>query len=296
MELLNSINTGFETVETIKQQLFEVKKIQLHTGMEGFDSPDAFGTFKNTGGTALGIVGKDFEPTQPLFMLDNFVESLLEANADLNTLTYTELKGGKRIMLSANIGTFQYTNLKGFKDEMISKINICTGYDGYTKSSMFLSTYRMVCANGMKAWKTDFNVAFKNTRGNVGKANLLCNDVAKAIYSQAEYKEFLTALTQKQITTRQHNEYIKKVTGLDAKEYSEMSTRSRNIFDKINEAVAIEQQNAGNTAWALLNGITRYTNHMVKHTQTDKIDYIYADKGSKMNDVAQETAYLMFAS
>src|SRR5690606_27450432 len=109
-----------------------------------------------------------------------------------------------------------------------------------------LSTYRMICANGMKAWKTEFSVAFKNTKGNIGRTNILCNDVAKAMNSQTEYKEFLGSLTKRQISTKEHNEFIKKVTGIDAREYSDLTTRSRNILDKINESVAIEQKDAGN--------------------------------------------------
>ena len=51
-----------------KKDLFEVTKLQLHTGLEGFNSPEAYGVFKTTGGTALGVVGKDFTPTQPQFV------------------------------------------------------------------------------------------------------------------------------------------------------------------------------------------------------------------------------------
>lgn len=296
MNFLTNITAGFDNVEAIKEKLFEVKKIQLHTGLEGFESPYAYGTFKHTGGNALGIVGKDFEPTQPTFVFDNFVSALIDANADLSTLSYNELKGGSRIMLTADIGTFGYTNMRGLQDELISRINIVTGFDGSTKTAMFISTLRMVCANGMKAWKTEFNVAFKNTKGNIGKVNMLCNDVAKAINSQSEYKQFLETLTKRAITPKEHNEYIKKVTGFDAKEYADMTTRSRNIFDRINEAVAIEQKDAGKSAWALLNGITRYTNHMVKHTAKDQLDYIYADSGMKMNNSAQQVAFEMFAN
>lgn len=301
MEILANIGNQFAKVEEIKAQLFDVKKIQLHTGMEGFESPTAFATYKHTGGNALGVVGKDFEPTQPSFILDNFTDALVDCNADLSSLEYKELKGGSRVMFSANIGTFAYKNLRGFNDEMITRVNIITGFDGSTKTSMFLSTYRMVCANGMKSWRTEFEVSFKNTKGNIGKVNHLTHDVAKAINSQSNYKEFLQSLTKREITKKEHNEYIKRVTGIDATQYNELTTRSRNILDKINQAVAIEQREAGATAWALLNGITRYTNHMVKvgtdkETLIAKADFIYADSGAKTNDNAQKFAFEMFTN
>ena len=294
--ILENLGTQFETVDTIREQLFEVKKLQLHTGLEGFDSPKAFATFKNTGGNALGVVGDNFEPTQPVFLFDNFVESLMNTSADLNTLEYKELKGGARIMLSANIGKFSYTNLQGKDDELIMKINAVTGFDGTTKTSVFLSTYRMICANGMKSWKTEYNLAFKNTKGNIGKANIMLNEVAKAINTQNKYKLFLKTLTTKKITTKEQNEYLQKVTGMNLKDYNALSTRSRNILDKINQSVAIEMQDAGATAWALLNGITRYTNHEVKSTNKESFEYIYAGSGLNLNHDAQKVAFEMFCN
>lgn len=294
MQVLENITTQFERVEEIKAQLPTIKLLKLHTGLEGFNSPESYGVYKDTGGNALGVVGKIYEPTQPKFLFDNFTNSLIEVGVDLLDIEYTELKGGSKIMFSAPIGSFGYKNLQGKDDEMLMKLNVATGFDGSTKTSMFLSTYRMICANGMKSWKTEFQISFKNTRNNVGKVDLMCNDIVKAMEHKKSYMEFLEYLTKKQITPKEHNEFIKRVTGYDLKEYNDLNTRARNILDKINECVAIEQNDAGNTAWALLNGITRYTNHEVKKTYTDTLDYIYVGQGSNLNELAQQVVNDMF--
>ena len=75
-------------------QLFEVTKLQLHTGLEGFDSPEAYGVFKTTGGPALGVVGKDFTPTQPQFINEAFNKCLEGKGIDIDGLKFRELKGG----------------------------------------------------------------------------------------------------------------------------------------------------------------------------------------------------------
>lgn len=306
MQTLNYIPTASATTENIieqmnhaeqvREKLFEVVTLQLTTGLENFENPQSYATYRSTGGKPLGTVGKDFEPTQPTFLYDNFLSALIDTNADLSQITYNEFKGGSKIIISAPIGKFAYKNLRGLDDEMEMRISLQTGFDGKTKTSMFLDTFRMVCANGMKAWKTEFETSFKNTKGNIGKINLMGNDVAKAINSQTDYRLFIEGLIKRTITPKEHNEYIKKVTGLDINQYNDLNTRSRNILDKINESVAIEMNDAGQTAWALLNGITRYTNHEVKKTHADTQEYIYVGTGSSMNEDAQKYAYELFLS
>jgi len=72
---------------------------------------------------------------------------------------------------------------------------------------------------------------------------------------------------------------------MDVNQYAEYTKRKQSVLDQINESVAIEMKDAGSTAWALLNGITRYTNHMANFASKD--DYIYADTGMFMNNRAQ---------
>lgn len=289
---IDSLSSQGEIIAKTREQLFEVVKLQLHTGVEGFTSPESFGIYKKTGGAALGVLGKDFTPTQPTFLFDQFVDAMQDvATSDLGSLKYTELKGGKKIVLSANIGKLSYKNLVGKDDQMDIKANLITGFDGYTKTALFVSVYRLICGNGMKAWRSEFNVAFKNTKGNVGKVNMLCEDLVKVMQSSEEYTEGIRALGNRKITAKEHNEFILKVTGMDPKKYNEMTKRQQSTLDKINEAVAIEMKDAGATAWALLNGITRYTNHMA--TKGDVNDYIYVDSGLILNEKAQKESFAL---
>lgn len=294
--IINGTQSQFAKVDSIREQLQDVIKVQLHSNMIGFENPNSFATYYENGGQPLGTVGGNFIPTQPKFLLDNFVNALVECNADLSTLTYKELKGGSKIMFTANIGTFAYKNLRGLNDEMITKLNIQTAFDGTAPTSLFLSNYRMVCANGMKSWKTEFQTSFKNTSGNVGKASMLGYDVAKAIESQKDYNEFLEVLTKREISKKEHEEFIAKVTKMKVADYNALSKRSQNIVDKLEQSIAIEMKDAGASAWALLNGVTRYNNHMVKKSANDSFEYIFSGAGEKQNDLAQKVAFEMFAN
>lgn len=278
-----------ENISNISENLFEVKKIQLHPNIEGFNSPSSFGMYRNTGGDALGVVGSSFEATQPKFLFDNFVESLQNfENCDLNKLTYTELKGGSRVLFKAPIGSISFKNMAGKDDVMDLHVNLQTGFDGQTKTSMYISSYRMICSNGMKAHTTEFSTSFKNTKGNVGKANLMVNDLEKSFKLATNFKEMVKELDSKQISSSDVDDFIFKVTGLRQKEYNDMSTRSRNILDNINRSIGIEFSDTGSTAWGLVNGITRYTNHMA--SASNRTDFLFADSGMALNDKAQKFA------
>ena len=78
------------------EKLFEVTKLRLHTGLEGFDSPEAYRVFKTTGGPALGVVGKNFTPTQPQFIHDAFIKCLEDKGIDTDDITFREIKGGRK--------------------------------------------------------------------------------------------------------------------------------------------------------------------------------------------------------
>lgn len=290
---LEKILQEAENISNIRESLFEVKKIQLHPNIPGFKSPDAYGMFRNTGGDALGVVGKSFEPTQPKFLFDNFVDSLQDFNAgDLNKLKYSELKGGSKILFKAPIGKISFKNLAGKDDEMELFINLQTGFDGQTKTSMYISSYRLICLNGMKAYATEFSVSFKNTKGNIGKVNYMVNDLQKAFGLAKDFNEMVEHLNSKKVTKKEVDEYILKVTGLNQKDYNELSTRGRNILDRINSSIATEFADTGSTAWGLVNGITRYTNHLA--STSNRQDYLFADNGMQLNDKAQKFALQMF--
>lgn len=291
MNILSDLQGGNANIEVIKSKLFDVVKIPLITNLEGFDNPDSYSTYRSTGGQPLGVVGKDFTPTQPKLLFDEFENCLYDTDAKMKDVKYMELKGGRKIVFEAPIKTIGFKNMKGEQDEMIVKVNLATGFDGLTKTSLFISCFRMVCSNGMKAWRTEFAVSFKNTKGNVGKASSLCYDIARATDQIDDFESYIKKLNSVQVDTKKVDEFILKTLGYNEALRSELNTAKKNILDAVQESVAIEFGRTGSTLWGLVNGITHYTNHVAK--ATDRNDYLLVGNGLKLNDNAQKIALEM---
>jgi len=291
MEILQNLSNGNANIEAIKEQLFDVKLLQLHPNLEGFNSPKSFGVYKGTGGDALGVVGNVFEPTQPKLLFDAFETCLYDTDCDMSKVEYNTLKGDRKIIFKAPVKTMGFKNMQGKSDESIVYLNVQTGYDGKTSTTLYLSMYRMICENGMKGWATEFESKFKNTKNNVGRVNVLCDDVTKALMQVDTLEQGIKHLNTIEVKQNQIDEYLKKVVGYNQKDFNELNTNKRNILNAINSSIAIEFDRTGSTLWGLVNGITHYTNH-VANTK-NRLDYLFNDSGMKLNDKAQNVAFAM---
>jgi hypothetical protein len=278
-----------ENLNKIVTSLFDVQKVQLVSSVEGYDTPESFGIYNTTNKRCLGVVGSQYTPTQPAELMGNFIECLPVES--LEKMKYSELKGGSKILFSSPFKTISFKNLRGQQDESIININLQTGYDGLTKTSLFLSTYRLICSNGMKANFTEFTASFKNTQGNKNKINNICTDVAKSLNMFDNLEQLILHLNSVPVTQLAVKNFLHSLTGINIDKKEEESTRALNIYNDLLQSIEIEFRRTGASAWGLLNGVTHYTNHVA--TAENRQDYILVDKGETLNRKAQELVSVM---
>jgi hypothetical protein len=286
---LNSINSQFNALSAVRNQLFEAKKIQLHSGIEGFNSPNVYGIYKNTGGNALGVVGDVFEPTNLNLFLDSIERSVLNSNldVDLSKLTFNEYNGGSKVVFRLPYKKYEIkTPMVG--DTLETNLEFRTGFDGKTKMSLGFYSLRLWCANGAKNWKKDVDLSMKNTLKNQAKLMYFSNELLTATNMIDSQVGFLNKAVNIQVNQSTIDKFLTELTGYDVKAYKDLSTKSRNILDSINNSVAIEMQNTGANAFSLLQGITRYTTHNLADGNMEKILYASA---SSMNENAHKLIF-----
>ena len=258
----------------IKGNVLQAKKLRLTTGLEGFDVPDTYGIFKHTGGKALGIVGKVFEPTNLQNFLDAIEYSVKHsgANLDLSKLTYHEYQNGAKVLFRIPLKKFEIQSpMKG--DVLETSLEFRTGFDGMTKISLGFFSLRLWCSNGAKNWQKDVDVSMKNTANNQHKLLAMTNEIIKVSQMTENHVLLLNEAVKVKVTDKNVQDFICKLLGFKPAELNEISTRKRNIFDAINASAAIEMSNTGKNLFSLLQGVTRYTTHDLAKNDEEALLY-----------------------
>jgi hypothetical protein len=289
--LLSQIENSGSHIENLKNKVIKAKKIQLHTGLEGFESPESFGIYRNTGGSALGVVGSQFMPCDLELFLDAIQVSVMESGMDLDLtkLQYTEYYEGAKVGFKLPYKKFEIASpMVG--DILETSLDFRTGFDGKTKMSIGFYSLRLFCSNGAKNWRKDVDLSLKNTTNNQAKLMTFTNEIITAANEVENYVGLLNMSALKSIKQSDIDNFLTKLTGYSVKEYSELTTRKRNILDKINQSIAIEIKSTGASYFSLLQGITRYTTHDLAKND---IDSILFSSANQMNETAHQ---LVFAS
>jgi len=285
--MINKIENLMNQIEAVKNSLYEVKKVQLHTGLEGFNSPDAYATYKSTGGNALGVVGRVFEPVDLNLMFDSLTQTLLDCDitSDIADVKFKEFGNGERCQFEILLPVKEIEGSPMVGDVTRQSLVLRTGFDGLTKTALSFHTYRLWCSNDCGDWKKAVELSLKNTLRNHVKVMTFCDDLLNVAGQADEYIKAIGALSSKKVTQKKLDEFLKKLTGFEFNEYKDLTTKRRNILDRINEAVAIEANNTGWNEFSLLQGITRYTTHDLCGGDANHPDLLFANAG-KLSDKA----------
>lgn len=298
--ILGDILSASANVETVRNQLYQVEKIALPSPKEGFNAPtNAFGVYKSTGGASLSVMGKDFVPTQPIDFLDNILYSVHEcgANLDLESLKFKEFDGGKKIEFSIGLPDLGFTNSAGNYDETANRMTFSTSYDGSKSNAISLYTFRQICTNGMMGWGMQNLLKGKNTVGGREKILSYCNELNALILEVKAHNDRMRMMDKKEMTVFDVQKFILDLQGYNRKSLAgsdKAETKKLNILDKLEEAIAVEFQRTGATAYGLLNGVSYYTNHIAnppKGVSTE--EFIRFNNGLKLNDSAQKLTLAM---
>lgn len=280
-------------LEKVESSLFVVEKLQLQPALAGYDAPEAFGIYKGTGGKALGVMGKQFDPMQPKEFMDNIIHTSHTNGVDLNlgSLKFSEYQGGSKIEFSVSLEPISFMNAAGKEDTTETKILFSTSYDGSQSNSISLYTYRQVCSNGMMGWGLDSTLKGKNTTGGKNKILTYGNEVMKIMSKTEDYKQKLIALNSLKVGKTQINAFLTSLLGYDVTS-EEIHPNSKKVLDKLLESIDTEFTRTGKTMFGLLQGVTHYTNHIADLADgVTRDEYIRFRTGAKTNTDAQRLAF-----
>lgn len=281
----SKVITGIADIST---QMYDVVKVPNEVYGDIYFQPDTFTVYKETGGYPLGTVKDRYFPIQPSVLLDAAVDCMSEARVSYDKLEFHQYKNSSKISFRFPLGTISFKNIRGKEDETELYVNIFNGYNGATKVRMFISTYRLICSNGMKAWRSETVGGFVNAESNQYNAEKFIKNLYKVIDKTETMKEHYEIMNRREINAEETKEFVLKALNLPDIEYADLSTRAKNNFKDAMDSVELEFERTGTTAYGLLNGITHFTNHKKRRVNID--EYLMLDSGLLINDRAQRQA------
>jgi hypothetical protein len=305
--ILSQFKKETDYLDNIYNQLFDVVKLPYpapiwqdeNSGLiydVSFDAPkDSFGIYKTSGGKALGTVGSDYAPQQPRLIFESFAEALIDNNLPIEKIEFKHSVDFSKIRFRIPLRKIEFLNAAKVNDITDVYLNIQTGFDGKTKTTLFLETVRLICMNGMKMSQTEEICKFKNTLRNADRLLNISSDIVKVGSKAADIQVMYEMMDNYQITEDKYREYILRATTYDIAKREELSQNSRTVLERIEKSIEEEIEVSGNTMFALYNGITRYTNHHARNNASINPDYIFYGKGVKTNDTAYNVAVEMIA-
>lgn len=298
-DVLSSGKDAAANLTNIEQRLHKVLDLNVPTpdkfGAKGdagakFDDPKTKLVYTSDG-RYLGTTGDQYQSIQPKDFFDAVVNNVRDAGMefDLSKLKYNDIGDGKIVEFRLPTNIVSFKNKAGKRDETKLFLNFWTGYGGNARTEIGLYSHRLICSNGMRIVNAEVDLKVKHTENMNLKALTFVEEIIKVASQVQATSQMWQEMNSVQVTDKTVEKYVRELAKFKKGEkYADVSTRKKNIYDSINEAIAIEFGDTGATVWGLLNGATRYTNHFA--SGSEKSDYILTRTGAKTNEKAQELA------
>lgn len=256
-----------------KQQLLESSRTnwtvdkRTLVGPNGEATP-AFGIFRTDSNQCLGVVGSKYVPTQNEEILD----MLLEAAA--------------RVNISGERGGFLGDGQKVYYQFPLTDVTIggsgnkryltaLTSHDGSAPIGFGATNVTIICSNTFYMALRD-SQRVRHTKNSQGRLTVIISQLQNSLTQEEQFIEKLIELSKINIPETVTDEFILNIIG-----GGNEATRGKNRVNDFRQAMSIEYNTHGNTAYALFNATTRFTNYMMGHRSVE----------SKRESLISGTAY-----
>ena len=217
---------------------------------------------------ALGFPTQKYKIVQPRDVANAFQD--IAAGMDYKIVTMGNLNSGKRIWALAYCG--EEFSLGG-KDIIRRNILISTSYDGTMATIVEPTTVRVVCANtlALAAGADGENAKIRISHNSDFdpksiRADLLATEADSDI-AWNRFKERALALSKRKVSHKEAVDFFVKMFG-NADENGEVDVENRNTQRTLAQVMELysngrgqETLSAQDTAWGLVNTVTRWTDH-----------------------------------
>lgn len=254
-ELLINSNTNW-TVE--KRPLFDADN----------NPASGYGIYRSDNNTCLGLVGDRYTVSQNSEILDLLYEATSQLN--INAQSGGFLEKGKKVYYQ-----FPISSVKIGNSETQRYITALTSHDGSSPIGFGATNVNVYCSNTF--FKALSNLSkVKHTTTYRDKLDSIVENLRNSLLEEEGIITNLQKLSKVEIGSNINDDFLMSILGGDIE-----STRSKNRLDVLKSAINVEESIHGSNMFAVFNGITRFTNHLMN----------YKDVDSKRKSIVYGTGY-----
>jgi phage/plasmid-like protein (TIGR03299 family) len=227
----------------------------------------------------LGIVGKDYKPIQNIDSFD-FLDGLV-ADRELLYDTAGALNGGRTTWVLA-----RFPEDHRILDDVYARYLLAaTSHDSSRSFQVWATETRVVCANTL-AIATNARAAVSIRHSGDVKQKL---EAARALLrltnqEHERMRQWLEKLSKEQVNEEQVQAVTENIFGsLD----EDSPTRRKNAVAAFLQIYREETQRVGETAYALANAVTGYSNHALAikaNTESTRLSSLIGGRGAEINN------------
>lgn len=264
-EIIETIGKEQKHIAEIEAKLPEIVKVKMRSPKTGFQAPEShFGVYKSDGGRCLGVVGEATTPTQPKFLLNTVLNTVMQNGDvfDLSTIDYIERNEGSRIEFLVDMEPFQVPSKLEVGDITKIQLMFSTSYDGKQSNRVDLMTTRCWCDNQQVRRFKSSSISIKNTKNASKRIEEYFFDLTKILSEVEVWKEDMLRLVKRRVTNKEIEATICSAFQINP-DVEERPKRQQARFDEVMERMDIEIEGAGKNAYGVFQGLTNYVNHVL---------------------------------
>jgi len=264
-DLLEKTNTNW-TVN--KNQLFD-----------GNSNPtQSFGIFKQDKHW-LGTVGDKYIPLQNWELATILMEATKEVEVEFDRGGF--LSDGKKVYFQAALPDM-YIGKSNVK-RLITGLN---SHDGSTSVGFGSTNTVVVCQNTFYRAYGEIQ-KFRHTASMKARIEIAKNDLIRTLNLDNNLMNSFQKMAATPMKDEAIESVIRKIFGVEASlAQSEISTRKKNQIEKFADSLNTSITEQGRTIWALFNGVTRFTNHVL--SEDNNLEYLMIGGGNRISNIGYE--------
>lgn len=230
----------------------------------------------------VGVVGKRYEIVQNTEVF-SFFDGIVEQGLGTYKEAYSANNGAK-VGVICDLGKFKIGD-----DECKKQLILRTSHDGSCAVTGIMRVLRLVCTNGLMAWRNKNNVKIRHTQNYQTKMAQARHTLGIA----GQYYEWFEAQANKmyweQISHQHAFDLISKKI-MPAKNEDKVSTKMSNAWSDIYARFLNGRGNNGRTIWDLYNGVAEYVDHYRSRNRNEEqeLETNIVGSGAKLKEKAFE--------